>query len=76
MAIAAHSRREDLRFPLEPRKTLGIVRETVWKDLDGVVALERRVMRPPDLAHAAFAKQIADVNHDAGWEMANLNSRW
>jgi len=46
-------RREDLGFPLEPRKPILIRRECLWQDFDRDVALQPGVMRPLDLPHAA-----------------------
>ena len=54
-------RREDLRFALEPRQALGIVRERVGQDLDRDVAIELRVAGPIDLAHAAGAEGGEDL---------------
>jgi len=53
-------RRKDLRFPLESPESLGVRRESIRQHLQGIVPFEPRVMRPPDLAHAAFANQGGD----------------
>ena len=54
-------RREDLRFALEAGETIGIVGEDVRKDLDRDVALQLRVARAIDLAHAARAERSDDL---------------
>ena len=46
-------RREDLGFPLEPRKPILIRRERLWQDFDRDVAFESRVTRAVNLPHAA-----------------------
>lgn len=51
---------ERLRFALEPCHPVGIGRKGVRKDLDRNLAAERRIGRPPDLAHAAFADATGD----------------
>jgi len=45
-----------LRFSLKPTEALRVRCEGVRQDLQGIVPFERRVMRPPDLAHPALAK--------------------
>ena len=54
-------RRQDLRFPSETGQTVGVGRERVRKDLQRDVAIERRVARAVDLAHAAHAEQFGDL---------------
>ena len=49
-------RREHLRFALEAREAIGIGGEGVRQDLDRDVAIELRVARAIDLAHAAGAR--------------------
>ena len=49
-----------MRFSPESSESLGVRREGIRQHLQGIVPLERRVMRPPDLAHAAFANQGGD----------------
>jgi hypothetical protein len=49
-----------LRFPLEPREPVRVRREGVGEHLQGIVPLERRVMRAPDLAHPPLANQGGD----------------
>ncbi len=46
---------EDLRLPREPGEAIWISREGVGQDLQRDLAVELRVGRLPDLAHAAFA---------------------
>ena len=53
-------RGEDLRFALEPRETIGIARECVRQDLQRDVAIELRVARAIDLAHAAGTERRDD----------------
>jgi hypothetical protein len=50
-------RREQLRFAVESRRTLGIARETLGNDFQGYVATELRVAGAIDLAHAAGAER-------------------
>ena len=64
-------RREDLRFALEAREAIGIVRERVRQDLDRDVAIQLRVARAIDLAHAACADRgddFVDAEARAGGE--------
>ena len=53
-------RGEDLRFALEPRHSFTVQRERVGQDLDGDVAIEPRVARLVDLAHATRAERRQD----------------
>ena len=53
-------RRERLRLALEPRQALGVRGERVGQDLDRDLAAERRVRRPIDLPHPAFADLRGD----------------
>ena len=53
-------RGEDLGFALEPSESVGVRREGVRQHLQGIVPLEPRVMRSPDLAHPALANQGGD----------------
>ena len=48
-------RREGLRFTLEAREPIRVVRERLGQDLDRDVAIQLRVARPEDLPHAPFA---------------------
>ena len=48
-------RGEGLRFPLEAREPIGVVRERLGQDLDRDVSIQLRVAGPEDLPHAAFA---------------------
>ena len=60
-------RGERLRFALEARQPLGIGGEAVRQDLDRDVAIELRVARAIDLAHAAGANDRDDlVGAEAG----------
>src|SRR5262245_55257340 len=52
--------REDLRFSPESSKSVGIRRERIRQNLQGIVSVEREVTRSPDLAHPAFANQGGD----------------
>ena len=49
-------RGQHLRFALESREPVGISRERLGQDLDRDVAIQPRVARAIDLAHAARAK--------------------
>ena len=49
-------RRENLRFALESRETVGIGREGIREDLERDVAIEPRIARAIHLAHAARAQ--------------------
>ena len=48
-------RRERLRFARETREAIGVERERLGQHLDRDVAIELRVRRAIDLAHAARA---------------------
>ena len=52
---------EDLRLPREPGEPVRVSREGVGEDLQGDLAVELRVGRLPDLAHAALAEEGGDV---------------
>ncbi len=54
-------RRERLRFALEARQPIGVLRERLRQDLDRDVAIELRVARAIDLPHAAFADRRSDL---------------
>ena len=57
---------EGLRFTLEARQPHGVVDDRVGQPLDRDLAIERRVARPVDFAHAAFADQRQhDVSAEA-----------
>ena len=49
-------RRQDLRLPPESDEAIGVRRERVGKDLERDVAIQFRVMRQVDVAHAARAE--------------------
>src|SRR5204863_7742647 len=53
---AVAERGERLRFALEPREAIGIGGDGIGQDLDRHVAIELRVARAIDLAHAAGAE--------------------
>ena len=62
-------RREQFGFALEPREPLRIVRKCLGQDLDRDLAIERRVDRFPDNAHAARAEAFDEAvvkEHGAG----------
>jgi hypothetical protein len=48
-------RREELCFPLETRKALGIIGERIRQNLDCHIAFQLSVPRTPHFAHAAHA---------------------
>ena len=50
-------RRENARFPFEPREASRIVRQCARQKLDGDLTPELRVPRAVDLAHAAGAER-------------------
>ena len=54
-------RREHLRFALEAGEAIGIARERVRQDLQRDLAIQLRVARAIDLAHAAGAKRGQDL---------------
>ena len=54
-------RRERLRFALEAGEPLGVAGERVGQDLDRDVAIQLRVARAIDLAHAAGPKGGEDL---------------
>jgi hypothetical protein len=64
---------ECLRLALEASEAIGVTRERVRDDLQCNVALEPRVARPIDLAHATGAeRRVDDVGADAGtWRQAH-----
>src|SRR5687768_6148707 len=51
---------ENLRLSTEPRQSLRVRRKRIWQHLQGIVPLERCVMRSPNLTHAAFANEGGD----------------
>ena len=53
-------RRKDLRFSPKSSESIRVRREGIRQHLQRIVPLERRVVRPPDLAHAALANQGGD----------------
>ena len=53
-------RGQDLRFTLEAREPVGIEGEDVGEDFQRDIAIELRVSRAIDLAHAARAKRGND----------------
>jgi hypothetical protein len=53
-------RGKDLRFSPKSREPLRVRRERIRQNLQSIVSLKRRVMRAPDLAHAALANQGGD----------------
>ena len=56
-----------LRFALEPREPIGVGGERLGQDLDRDVAIQLRVARAIDLAHAAGAEGRQDlVRAEAG----------
>ena len=58
---------EELGLALEAGRALDVVHEFLGKDLDGDLAAEARVARPPDLAHAAGSEKVDDlVRTEAG----------
>ena len=62
-------RGKDLRLSAESSEAVRVRREGIGQHLQGIVSLERRVMRSPDLAHAALANQGGDfiwADADAG----------
>ena len=54
-------RRQDLRFPLEPREAIGIIGERLRQNFQCDIATEPRVPRLVDLAHAARADWREDL---------------
>ena len=54
-------RGEHLRFALETREPVGVVRRTSRQDFDRDIASELRVARAIDLAHAAGAEMGDDL---------------
>ena len=60
-------RGEGLGFALKPREPLGVGGERLGQDLDRDVAIQLRVARAIDLAHAAGAERGQDlVRAEAG----------
>jgi hypothetical protein len=43
------------RFALQPAEKFGVTRDVLWEDLQRDIAIERRIARAIDLAHAARA---------------------
>jgi hypothetical protein len=54
-------RREHLRFPSEPRDTIGIEGEQRWQYFERDRAIQLRIPRAVHLAHGARADEIDDV---------------
>ena len=52
--------RKDLRFSPESGESVGVGRKRVRQNLQSIVPPELGMVRPPDLAHSAFAKQGDD----------------
>ena len=46
---------------VKPRQPVGIVREGVRENLERDIAIQLRIARAKDLAHAAFADRRGDV---------------
>src|SRR5688572_4477929 len=62
-------RGQDLCLSTESGESVGVRREGIRQHFQGIVPLERHVMRPPDLAHPALAEQGSDfVGADAATE--------
>ena len=59
--IGMVQRGKGLGFARESRQTLGVVGKRVRQDLDCDVAIELRVTRPIDLAHASAPEQIGQL---------------
>ena len=60
-------RREDVRLAGEAGEPVGVLRERPGHDLEGHFALETRVARAPDLAHASGSERAEDlVGPEAG----------
>jgi len=55
--IGVRQRSQQAGFALETRSPFRIAREQIWKDLDGDLTTELRVVRAVDLAHAARANE-------------------
>ena len=68
-------RREDFGFALEAREPVGVGRERRRQDLDRDLALQLRVGRAIDLAHAAFADLRGDLV-DAEARAGSEGQRW
>jgi hypothetical protein len=58
--VRMRERGDGLRLPLEPREGCGVRGERLGQDLDRDVAIQLRVARSVDLAHAACTKQRDD----------------
>lgn len=54
-------RREELRFALEPREALTVVRKLLGEDLDRHLAAELGIASAVDLAHATLADEGGDL---------------
>jgi hypothetical protein len=65
--VGAIERRQRLRLAREARQPLRIGGKRLWQDLDRDVAIQPRVARPIDLAHATSADWGEDlVRAEAG----------
>ena len=53
-------RRECLRFAREARQAIRIARDGLWQDLQRDLAIQLRIARAIDLAHAAGPKERED----------------
>ena len=75
-------RRERLRLAFEARQAFGVCGERVGQDLDRDLAAQRRVRRPVDLPHAAFADlggDFVDAEARAGGQGQTgriIRARW
>ena len=59
-------RRQRFRFALEAREPLGITRDEVGQSLEGDIAIESRIVRAIDLAHAARAERCEESRMGRG----------
>ena len=65
--VAVIERRQNFRFALETCEPIGVGDELLWQHLERDVALQARVVRAIDLAHAADAYKRSDlVRTEAG----------
>ena len=59
--VRVRERRDRLGLALEPREVHRVVRHLARKDLDGDLAVELGIDRPPDLSHAALTDLLDDA---------------
>ena len=69
--VGVIQRGQRLRFACEARQPIGVIGKRVRQTLEGNIAIESGVARPPYLPHPAFAEgrgDLVDAESGAGGE--------